>query len=81
MNIRIKGLDVDAFTRVNEAFGCGRWYLEKWIGNEDDALMVDVLLDDTLVILKTHGDEQIMLDMGGVKVFINSVNFREVSIV
>ena len=81
MNIRINGLNVDAFTRVNESFGCGRWYLEKSIGNEDGVLFVDVLLDDAVVILKTHGDDQIMLDKGGVKMFINAPDFREVTIV
>ena len=81
MNIKIKGLDADAFTRVNEDFGCGRWYLARSMGNEDGILLVDVLLDDAAVILKTVGDDQIMLDKGGVKVFINASNFREVTIV
>lgn len=81
MNIRIKGLNANAFTRINEEFGCGRWYLEKDKGNEDGVLLVDVLLDDTVSILKMHGDEQIMLDKSGVKVFINAPDFREVSIV
>lgn len=81
MNITIKGLDADAFTRVNEAFGCGGWYLEKWVGKEDDVFMVDVMLDDAVVILKTHGLDDIMLDRGGVKEFINASEFRKVEIV
>lgn len=81
MNIRIKGLDADTFIRVNEEFGCGRWYLEKDIGNEDGVLLVDVYLNNAEAMLKTHGDDDIMLDKGGVKVFINTANFREVTIV
>ena len=81
MNIRIRGLDAETFIRVNEEFGCGRWYLEKRMGNEDGVLLVDVLLDNGLVILKTHGEDEIMLDKDGVKVFISSYNFREVTIV
>ena len=81
MVIRIKGLDAETFTQVNETFGCGRWYVEKQVGMEDDVLLVNVMLDDNVVILKTHGEDEIMLDKGGVKLFINASNFREVTIV
>ena len=81
MNIRIRGLDAETFIRVNEEFGCGRWYLEKDIVNEDGVLLVDATLNDAVVILKTHGDDNIMLNVGGEKVFVNTANFREVTIV
>ena len=81
MNIRIKGLSADAFTEVNEAFGCGRWYLEKQIGKEDDVLLVNVTVNNEMVILKTHAKNSILLDMGNIKVVINSRDFREVTIV
>lgn len=81
MNIRIKGLSADAFTEVNEAFGCGRWYLEKQIEKEDDVLLVNVTVNNEMVILKTHAKNSILLDMGNIKVVINSRDFREVTIV
>lgn len=81
MNIRIKGLSADAFTEVNEAFGCARWYLEKQIGKEDDVLLVNVTVNNEMVILKTHAKNSILLDMGNIKVVINSRDFREVTIV
>lgn len=81
MVIRIKGMDADAFTEVNEAFGCGGWYLENQVVKEDDVLLVDVMLNDNVVILKTHGEDEIMLDKGGVKMFIDSSNFKGITIV
>ena len=79
MQILIKNLSRDKFTKINEEFGCGHWYLFKEI-NDPEELTLDVCLDDDVVIFKVVSD-YIQLDKGGRKVDVHPCDFRKVEIV
>ncbi len=83
MTMIIKGLSRDAFTKINETFGGGRWYVAKvfcdYKNIEESG--IDVTLDLEFVGVKRIDNESVSLYRAGWTATINSYDFVKIEII
>lgn len=82
MEVTIKSMSKEAIRRVNEEMETERWY--KSLNTCDSDGSYDVTLNPNTMIKAycgMEGDDEILLDFGGIKEFVKDFEFYKVVIV
>ena len=80
MQIFIRSVSARVITDVSATLGDDDWYIFTNRAEDPDGELYDVLINDSIVILKAFVD-RIQLDVGGIKADISEYDFRKVEIV
>ena len=79
MKIRFINVDYKVFSRVNEMFGCGGWYIDHNIhGDNENGFMIDFTLAEDCYIKAT---EKIYIHRGAHVESIDGDDFEKVVII